>query len=188
MRRCEEPWSCVTPSSSTNASRPLPTSYQRRPGRSLTFCTTLRIGAAVMRSASWRRPASTSSEGTPWRHLAVRVIDQAFRDLASPPGSHTDQESARAFLAGSSMLYQWCEVANLDPSWMVSRARTLMARRAQEEERRLEPVKIRCLQEEAPTGGEVITRTRHPLLPDEGAAFVQRSVPNERHGTRPQLV
>lgn len=78
-----------------------------------------------MRSVSWR-PSSTSSAGTPWRHLAVRVIDQAFRDLASPAGTHADQESARAFLAGSSMLHRWCEVANLDPAWMMARARTLI--------------------------------------------------------------
>lgn len=148
-----------------------------------------------MKGATWQRPAFTACEGTPWRHLAVRVIDQAFRDLASPVGSHADQESARAFLAGSSMLYRWCEVANLDPAWMVARARTVMAggvkgegRRMKEEGRPLEPVQIRCLQEEAPASGEVITRTGEPRPVREIAAFVQRAVPGERHGTRPQLV
>jgi hypothetical protein len=61
----------------------------------------------------------------PWRRLAMRVIDQAFRDLASPAGSQTDQESARTFLAGSTMFYHWCDVADLDPALMVARARTL---------------------------------------------------------------
>lgn len=74
-----------------------------------------------------RQSAPSGSEGTPYRHLAVRVIDQAFRDLASPAGLPADQASARAFLAGSSMLYHWCEVADLDPAWMVARARKLMA-------------------------------------------------------------
>lgn len=74
-----------------------------------------------------RHPASSGSKGTPYRHLAVRVIDQAFRDLARPAGSPADQASARAFLAGSSMLYHWCEVADLDPAWMLARARKLMA-------------------------------------------------------------
>jgi hypothetical protein len=31
----------------------------------------------------------------------VRVIDQAFRDLCGSVGSRADQNSARAFLAGS---------------------------------------------------------------------------------------
>lgn len=80
-----------------------------------------------MRSVSGRQPRSTCPEGAPWRHLAVRVIDQAFRDLAGHAGSLADQQSARAFLAGSSMFYRWCEIADLDPAWMVARARTLLA-------------------------------------------------------------
>jgi hypothetical protein len=67
------------------------------------------------------------AEGTPCRHLALRVIGQAFRDLASPGGSTADQESAREFLAGSSMLHHWCQVADLDPLWMVARAKTMLA-------------------------------------------------------------
>jgi len=61
------------------------------------------------------------------RHLAMRVIDQAFRDLSSPTGSPADQESARDFLAGSSMLHHWCQVADVDPAWMVMRAKLLLA-------------------------------------------------------------
>jgi hypothetical protein len=83
-----------------------------------------------MRGVSCRPPECTGAEGAPWRHLAVRVIDQAFRDLASPAGSRADQDSARAFLAGSSMFYRWCEVANLDPARMVVRAKQLIARGA----------------------------------------------------------
>ena len=84
---------------------------------------------AAMRRAAWREPASRA-EGAPYRHLAVRVIDQAFKDLAIPTGSAAGQESARAFFAGNSMLYYWCEVADLDPMWLVARARRLMAVRS----------------------------------------------------------
>lgn len=80
-----------------------------------------------MRRVAWRQPPSTDAEGSPYRHLAVRVIDQAFRDLASPAGSAAGPESARQFLAGTSMLHHWCEVADLNPEWLVARARKLMA-------------------------------------------------------------
>lgn len=59
------------------------------------------------------------------RHLAVCVIEQAFRDLSGPGGSRADQESARAFLAGSQMLYRWCEIANLSAAGTIARARKL---------------------------------------------------------------
>jgi hypothetical protein len=62
------------------------------------------------------------------RHLAVRVIEQAVRDLSASGASDADRESARGFLAGSPMLYRWCELANLNASWMVGRATRLMAR------------------------------------------------------------
>lgn len=81
----------------------------------------------VMTAISTRRPIACDVEGRPYRHLAVRVIDLAFRDLASPLGASADQESARIFLAGSPMFYHWCEVADLDPVWMVARARKLLA-------------------------------------------------------------
>ena len=55
----------------------------------------------------------------PYRHLAVRVIDQALRDLAGPAQSRNDRESARAFLAGSPMLRLWCAVAEIDARWLV---------------------------------------------------------------------
>ena len=85
---------------------------------------------AAMRRAAWRESASRA-EGAPYRHLAVRVIDQAFRDLAIPAGSAAGQESAREFLAGNSMLHHWCEVADLDPMWLVARATRLMAATAE---------------------------------------------------------
>ena len=59
--------------------------------------------------------------------LAARVIDQAVRDLRNPNGALSDCASARAFLSGSPMLSYWCEIANLDLSCVVDRARTLMA-------------------------------------------------------------
>ena len=64
-------------------------------------------------------------EGGPCRHLAVRVIELAFRDLASSAGLRSHQDSARVFLAGSSMLDHWCAVADLDPAWMIARANQL---------------------------------------------------------------
>jgi hypothetical protein len=51
---------------------------------------------------------------TPYRHLAMHVLARALRDLSNP-GSPTDCESARRFLAGSPMLLHWCRVAALDP-------------------------------------------------------------------------
>jgi hypothetical protein len=89
---------------------------------------------AAMRRMTWREPAFRA-EGAPYRHLAVRVIDQAFRDLAIPTGSAAGQESAREFLAGNSMLYYWCEVADLNPVWLVARARRLMAASAESQPR-----------------------------------------------------
>lgn len=80
-----------------------------------------------MRGVAWRQPSSSGAEGAPYRHLAVRIIDQAFRDLASPAGSPEGPESAREFLAGTAMLYHWCEVADINPEWLVARARKLMA-------------------------------------------------------------
>ena len=61
------------------------------------------------------------------RFLAARVIDQAVRDVRNPNGTLIDNVSARVFLSGSPMLSFWCEIANLDLSCVVDRARTLMA-------------------------------------------------------------
>ena len=80
-----------------------------------------------MSRVAWRPPPSSDAEGSPYRHLAVRVIDLAFRDLASPVGSAAGPESAREFLAGTSMMYLWCEVADLNPECLVARARKIMA-------------------------------------------------------------
>ena len=104
-------------------------------------------GHAAMRRVAWREPACRA-EGAPYRHLAVRVIDQAFRDLAIPTGSAAGQESAREFLAGNSMLYHWCEVADLNPVWLVARARRLMAASAESQP----PAVDRGGQPRVPTG------------------------------------
>jgi len=69
--------------------------------------------------AGGSRRASCPDAFLPYRRLAMRVIDQALRDLASPAQSASDRESARAFLAGSPMLDHWCEVAEIDPRWLV---------------------------------------------------------------------
>jgi hypothetical protein len=71
------------------------------------------------------RHALDSTAGAGCRHLAVRVIEQAFRDLSGSVGSRADQESARAFLAGSRMLYRWCEIANVSAAGTIARAREL---------------------------------------------------------------
>jgi hypothetical protein len=78
-----------------------------------------------MRRLSSRQAITADWEGSPCRHLAARIIEQAFRDLVSPVGSRCDQESARVFLSGSSMLSHWCAVADLDPAWLVARAAKL---------------------------------------------------------------
>ena len=61
------------------------------------------------------------------RSLASRVIYQAIRDVRNPNGTPTDTASARVFLTGSPMLAYWCEIAELDLSCVIDRARTLMA-------------------------------------------------------------
>jgi hypothetical protein len=65
---------------------------------------------------------------TACRHLAFCVIQRAVRDLSAAGASRADQESARAFLSGSPMLDQWCEIANLSSSRMVARASRLVGR------------------------------------------------------------
>lgn len=72
-----------------------------------------------------RHAVHDAEHSLPYRRLAVRVIDQALRDAADPAQSTSDRLSARVFLAGSSMLHLWCEVASLNPRWMAARARAL---------------------------------------------------------------
>jgi hypothetical protein len=64
---------------------------------------------------------------TAHRSLAARVIDQAVRDMRNPNGAPIDSASARAFLSGSPMLSYWCDIAELDLSCVMNRARALMA-------------------------------------------------------------
>jgi hypothetical protein len=64
------------------------------------------------------------------RHLAARVIDQAFRDARNSTGASTNGASARAFLSGSPMLSYWCAIAEVDPTCVIVRARTLTRARA----------------------------------------------------------
>lgn len=63
-----------------------------------------------------------------YRYLAVRVLAQAFLDLEDPARSK-HCESARVFLTGSAMMIHWCRVAALDPSYVVSHAEKLVAKR-----------------------------------------------------------
>lgn len=71
--------------------------------------------------AACRDEASTQA----YRRLAIRVLARALLDANGPGGSASDRESARVFLAGSSMLFHWCRVASLDPSWVVERVERL---------------------------------------------------------------
>ena len=68
------------------------------------------------------RNADDNSTGAGCRHLAARVIEQAVRDLSGFSGSREDQKSARVFLAGSRMLYRWCEMANVSAARIIARA------------------------------------------------------------------
>lgn len=72
----------------------------------------------------------------PYRHLAIQVIDRAFRDVTSATGSVADRESARLFFEDSTMLFHWCRVAAVDPHWMADRAAKLTAQRILLEGRR----------------------------------------------------
>jgi hypothetical protein len=78
-----------------------------------------------MKYVTMRRPTGLD---TACRNLAICVIQRAVRDLSAADASRADQDSARAFLSGSPMLDQWCEVANLNSSRMVARASRLVAR------------------------------------------------------------
>jgi hypothetical protein len=60
-----------------------------------------------------------------YRRLAVRVIERAFKDMAAPTCPPSDRASAREFLAGSRMLFHWCNVAALDPRRVIARAAML---------------------------------------------------------------
>jgi hypothetical protein len=60
------------------------------------------------------------------RLLAARVIDQAVRDVRNPNGMPTDRASARVFLSGSPMLSYWCQIARVDLTCVIDRARALM--------------------------------------------------------------
>ena len=69
------------------------------------------------------RGASPEESFRPYRHLAIRVLVRALRDMAN--GASADRESARIFLNGSGMLLHWCHVAALDPTVIASLAEKL---------------------------------------------------------------
>jgi hypothetical protein len=76
---------------------------------------------APVSDAAWRDEASAQA----YRRLAIRVLARAWLDATGPGSSTTERESARSFLAGSGMLFHWCRVAALDPSWVVERVERL---------------------------------------------------------------
>jgi hypothetical protein len=55
------------------------------------------------------------------QELAVAVIRQALADATSPSTERRVRANARAFLADSPMLRQWCGLAGLDPSLVMAR-------------------------------------------------------------------
>ena len=61
------------------------------------------------------------------RSIAASVIGQAIRDVRNPNGGRIDSVSARSFLSGSPMLSYWCEIAEIDVTCVIDRARTLLA-------------------------------------------------------------
>jgi hypothetical protein len=70
------------------------------------------------------RVESIEAMGT-YRHLALTVIERAFRDVTSNACSLADRESAREFLVGSAIMRHWCRVAGLDPRRVIAYARRL---------------------------------------------------------------
>ena len=84
-----------------------------------------------LRLGTWA-PAPTS----PIQALAAAVIRQAVADATGTAALQTRFE-ARAFLAGSPTLLDWCAVARLDPVYVIQRARlALQANRASPRHRR----------------------------------------------------
>ena len=61
------------------------------------------------------------------RSLAAPVIGEANRDVRDPKGARVKSASARAVLSGSPMLSYWCEIAEIDVTCVIDRARTLLA-------------------------------------------------------------
>ena len=74
---------------------------------------------------STQRIARIPGGPAPCRHLAARVIEQALKDVLQPGQTATDRQTARSFLAGSTMLSYWCEVAGLDASQVIHVAAVL---------------------------------------------------------------
>ncbi len=50
--------------------------------------------------------------------LALAVIAQAFTDAADPRVTPAVRSEARRFISGSSMLNDWCDVANIDRAYV----------------------------------------------------------------------
>ena len=63
----------------------------------------------------------------PTDHLPRASSVRPFEMCAIRTGTRIDSASARSFLSGSPMLSYWCEIAELDLTCVIDRARTLMA-------------------------------------------------------------
>lgn len=62
---------------------------------------------------------------SPYRHLALAVIERALRDTMTPGCSSEERASAHEFLRGSPTMRHWCRVAGLDPRRVVTAATQL---------------------------------------------------------------
>jgi hypothetical protein len=69
-------------------------------------------------SAMKKPPVSllTSNYVDSHQMLAVAVIRQAVVDATNPSAANRVRAAARAFLANSAMMRQWCDIAGIDPS------------------------------------------------------------------------
>jgi hypothetical protein len=65
-----------------------------------------------------------------YRHLALTVIERAFRDVMMGACSPAERQSAREFLGGSPILRHWCRVAGLDPRRVITLASHLESDRS----------------------------------------------------------
>ena len=79
---------------------------------------------------AWAFPLRDSSgeveaEAVTLRRLALRVIERALKDIVAPHCAAADRQTARDFLAGSTMLVHWCSVATLDPGRVTAWATAL---------------------------------------------------------------
>jgi hypothetical protein len=63
-------------------------------------------------------PLRRADRLTAQQKLALAVIAQAFTDAADPRVTPAVRSEARRFISGSTMLNDWCDVANIDRAYV----------------------------------------------------------------------